>query len=275
MKSKWLASRKQIFSLRRTPASIEPRASCNKARRDFKVLRASWIDSAPGCGFSPSDFSTRSTRSRAKRGIARRNASWKSNLDVISSFSSHDGTKFGSDQRQTERKKSGLRVGRAGGQNSIGNSVGVCERNQVQQKSIAQRPQRRELGLVAKTSIGDSVGVWARNQSKRGKHRTEVTEATEGELGLVVKTSIGDSVGVWARNQVQGGKHRTEVTEGELGLVVKTSYRRQRGRLGEKLSPRGKHRTEKGEAPSPRSPSNERRPATHARRVISLSRHRR
>ena len=62
------------------------------------------------------------------------------------SFPSHDGTEFRSDQRQTERKKSGLRVG---GQNPIGNSVGVC----------------------AKISATE-------------KHRTEVTEATEGEFGF-------------------------------------------------------------------------------------------
>ena len=83
-----------------------------------------------------------------------------------------------------------------GGQNSIGGSVGVWARNQVQQKSIAQRSRRPQRG----------IGWWP--------------------------NSIGGSVGVWAKS-VQGEKHRTEVAEGRLGLVVKDSLRRRPGRLGE------------------------------------------
>ena len=58
------------------------------------------------------------------------------------------------------------------------------------------------IGVGDQNSIGGSVGVWARIQL-RGKHRTEVTDATEGDLGWVAKILSVSSAGVWARNQVQ------------------------------------------------------------------------
>jgi hypothetical protein len=112
-------------------------------------------------------------------------------------------------------------------------------------ESIAQRSQKGELGLV-KTSIGDTVGVWARISATE-KHRTEVTEATEGELGLVAKTL---SVTAWAvvretrcNRKVSHRGHR-----GGVGFGGENLYWRQRGRLGEKSSPEGKasHRGARG-----------------------------
>jgi hypothetical protein len=91
------------------------------------------------------------------------------------------------------------------------------------------------IGVGGQNSIGGSVGVWARNQSPRGKHRTEVTEATEGDLGYWPKFYR------WQRERLgeksdATEKHRTEVTEateGDLGLVAKF-YWWQLRRLGEK-----------------------------------------
>ena len=54
----------------------------------------------------------------------------------------------------------------------------------------------------------------------RGKHRTEVTEATEGELEWVPESFSGTSGGSVREDASYWGKHRTEVTEateGELG----------------------------------------------------------
>ena len=47
-----------------------------------------------------------------------------------------------------------------------------------------------------------------------GKHRTEVTEATEGEVGLVAE-GLERTSGLPVREPGVWGKHRTEVTEGE------------------------------------------------------------
>ena len=57
-----------------------------------------------------------------------------------------------------------------------------------------------------------------------GKHRTEVTEATEGGIGIGGQKSSVNGLSSWAKNTLMGGKHRTEVTEateGGLGLVAK------------------------------------------------------
>jgi hypothetical protein len=87
-----------------------------------------------------------------------------------------------------------------GGQNSIGDIVGVCTRNQVQQKSIAQG----------------------------------VTEATEGGLRAVVKNSIGDSVGALARNQVQG-ESIAQRSRREIGFDGQRFYQQQAGRFRREL----------------------------------------
>jgi hypothetical protein len=52
-----------------------------------------------------------------------------------------------------------------------------------------------ELGLVVKISIGDSVGVWARNQVQ-GESIAQRSRRSQREVWFVVKISIGDSVGV-------------------------------------------------------------------------------
>jgi hypothetical protein len=41
------------------------------------------------------------------------------------------------------------------------------------------------LGFVDKKGLDERIGFRARNCVKRRKHRTEVTEATEGDLGFV------------------------------------------------------------------------------------------
>jgi hypothetical protein len=96
---------------------------------------------------------------------------------------------------------------------SIGGIVGVWARNQVQQKSIAQRSQRPQRGIWGgwPKSIGGSVGVWAGKSGATEKHRTEVTE---GGLGWVAKIL---SATAWAPGEKSSprGKHRTEVVEGD------------------------------------------------------------
>jgi hypothetical protein len=106
---------------------------------------------------------------------------------------------------------------RVGGQNSIGNSVGVCARNQgatEKHRTEVTEATEGELGLVVKTSIGDSVGVWARNQVQGESIAQRSRRSQRGSW--FVKTSIGDSVGVWARNQPRRGKHRTAATDGGM-----------------------------------------------------------
>jgi hypothetical protein len=51
-----------------------------------------------------------------------------------------------------------------------------------------------------------------RGHAKSGKHRTEVTEVTEGELGLVDEYDWV-ALGGFRAGTRQIGKHRTEVTE--------------------------------------------------------------
>ena len=105
-----------------------------------------------------------------------------------------------------------------GGQNSVGGSVGVWARNQVQQKSIAQRSRRPQRGIWGGWP---KFYRWQRGRlcEKSGateKHRTEVTEATEGDMGWVTKIL---SVTAWASVRGIGAteKHRTEVTEATEG----------------------------------------------------------
>ena len=69
----------------------------------------------------------------------------------------------------------------------------------------------------------DAVAFRAR-ATRKGKHRTEVTEATEGGLGWGVERAWVDTVAFRAR-ATRKGKHRTEVTEvteGGLGWGVES-----------------------------------------------------
>ncbi len=51
------------------------------------------------------------------------------------------------------------------------------------------------------------------------KHRTEVTEATEGGIGVGAKTARGVHHGLRASNTRHREKHRTEVTEVTEGRI--------------------------------------------------------
>ena len=84
------------------------------------------------------------------------------------------------------------------------------------------------------------------NRAQRGKHRTEVTEVTEGGLGLVARNSIGDNM-VFGRESGATGKasHRGHGGHrGGIGVGGQEFDRRQPWRLGENRAQRGKHRTE-------------------------------
>jgi hypothetical protein len=65
---------------------------------------------------------------------------------------------------------------------SFGEHQGFWARIRVIGESIAQRSQRGNLGMAA-DSFGEHQGFLGENQGNRGKHRTEVTEVTEGEFG--------------------------------------------------------------------------------------------
>ena len=113
-------------------------------------------------------------------------------------------------------------------------------------ESIAQRSRRSQRGIE---DMAEKLW-WTRrllgeNCANRGKHRTEVTEVTEGESGdrrqkaLVNTRLLGE-------NSRIGGKHRTEVTEVTEGEPEDDGERLYwtRRLLGEKRANRGKHRTE-------------------------------
>jgi hypothetical protein len=59
-----------------------------------------------------------------------------------------------------------------------------CE-GQAKTESIAQRSRRsqRGIGLVGGFSGGGIIAARARESRGNGKHRTEVTEVTEGGIG--------------------------------------------------------------------------------------------
>jgi hypothetical protein len=114
-----------------------------------------------------------------------------------------------------KRRRPQRRIG-VGGQNSIGGSVGVWARNQLSGESIAQRSQRPQRGIWGGWP---KFYRWQRGPpgEKSGaaeKHRTEVTEATEGDSGGWPKFyrwqrgPLGEKSGATE-------KHRTEVAEGD------------------------------------------------------------
>jgi hypothetical protein len=80
-------------------------------------------------------------------------------------------------------------------------------------------------------------------RANRGKHRTEVTEVTEGETACVRGFRW---TWVMGEKHANPGKHRTEVTEateGETALCVR-GFRWTTWLMGEKHANPGKHRTE-------------------------------
>jgi hypothetical protein len=55
--------------------------------------------------------------------------------------------------------------------------------------------------------------AWVREGRERGKHRTEVTEVTEGDIGVGGGIFAGGTPLAWVREARERGKHRTEATE--------------------------------------------------------------
>ena len=195
------------------------------------------------------------------------------------------GRESGATGKASHRGHGGHRGGiGVGGQEFDRRQHGVWARIRRNGESIAQRSRRSQRGDLGRWPGIRSATTWrlGENQAQRGKHRTEVTEVTEGGFGLVARNSIGDNHGVWARigrngesiaqrsrrsqredlgwwpgirsattwrlgeNRAQRGKHRTEVTEvteGDLGWWpgIRSATR---WRLGENRAQRGKHRTE-------------------------------
>ncbi len=104
----------------------------------------------------------------------------------------------------TEATEGGIGVG---AKTARGGHHGLRGRNTRTGKSIAQRsrrPQRGELGLGAKIARGGHHGLRARNTRHREKHRTEVTEFTEGGIGYWgrgPKLLAGDITGLRARKK--------------------------------------------------------------------------
>jgi hypothetical protein len=76
-------------------------------------------------------------------------------------------------------------------------------------KSIAQRSQRpqRGIGPVDESSVVNASASGARTTQKGEKHRTEVTEATEG-----IEPVDSECLGV--RCEPRKGKHRPELLTG-------------------------------------------------------------
>jgi hypothetical protein len=74
------------------------------------------------------------------------------------------------------------------------------------------------MGWMAESFLGNTVAS-VRKRREGGKHRTEVTEVTEGKMGWMAESLLGNTVAS-VRERREGGKHRaevTEVTEGEMG----------------------------------------------------------
>jgi hypothetical protein len=100
-----------------------------------------------------------------------------------------------------------------------GTPVGPDARITRQGESIAQRSRRsqREIGVGGGSFCLGHHWPGCENHAPRGKHRTEVTEVTEGRSGLVVEASAWDTRWPGCENHALRGKHRTEVTEGDRG----------------------------------------------------------
>jgi hypothetical protein len=118
-------------------------------------------------------------------------------------------------------------------------------------ESIAQRSRRpqREIWVGVRNALGSRSLAHVREHAKGGKHRTEVTEATEGGFGLVDECTWVKIVGSRAGTR-QRGKHRTEVTEAteeDWGWWPKCTWVKIVGsRAGTRQI--GRHRTEVTEA---------------------------
>ena len=76
------------------------------------------------------------------------------------------------------------------------------------------------LELLARNSIGGQSWRLGENQVQRGKHRTEVTEVTEEGLELPARNSIGDNHGVWARIRRNGESIAQRSRRSQRGIWV-------------------------------------------------------
>jgi hypothetical protein len=62
------------------------------------------------------------------------------------------------------------------------------------------------------------------NHGKRGKHRTEVTEVTEGGLGLVRETFAGDTVGLPTKIRQKEKHRRFHASRSKAAVFTKTVF---------------------------------------------------
>ena len=127
--------------------------------------------------------------------------------------------------RRSRRPRRGIG---GGGRKLCGEHLGVTCENTRKGESIARRSRRprRGIGGGGRKLCREHRGVTCENYAPRGKHRTEVTEATEGDLGRWAKAAVGEHRGVCVRELRARGKHRTEVTEateGDRGWWAKAS----------------------------------------------------
>jgi hypothetical protein len=124
-----------------------------------------------------------------------------------------------------------------GGQNSTGGSVGVCARNRCNRKHRTEATEGDGVG--GSKFYRCSVDVCARNQVQQKSIAQRPQKGIWGGWPKFYRCIVG----VCARNQVQQkASHRGH--RGGIGVGSQKFYRRQRGRPGEKSSLRGRHRTE-------------------------------
>ena len=120
----------------------------------------------------------------------------------------------------TEVTEGGLRLG-AGSFGRRHRWLG-CE-NLAKRESIAQRPrrsQRGDLGVGRETLAGDIVGPGARITPRRGKHRTEVTEVTEGDWGRRGKLWPGTSSARVRESREEGESIAQRSRRSQRGIAV-------------------------------------------------------
>ncbi len=99
--------------------------------------------------------------------------------------------------------------------NALGSTSLAQVREHAQGESIAQRSRRPQRGIRVggRMHLGQDRWLPVREHAQRGKHRTEVTEVTEGDLGWWTN-ALGSRSLAHVREHAQRGKHRTEVHGG-------------------------------------------------------------
>jgi hypothetical protein len=84
----------------------------------------------------------------------------------------------------------------------------------------------------------------ARNTRIEGKHRTEVTETTEGEIRRRLERNGSRGHHCFGARRTSKGQHRTEATEGEIRRRLERNGSRGTPLLRCEKDVKGKHRTE-------------------------------